>query len=152
MIPEVEQAANPLMPDSDALAALDAVSNFEMEQLLRPPVAIAVFVRRLVRAAEYYVGPEQRHEPRYAVSVPVAAVPVDHELKKAGDVFIACTRDISASGIAMYHTRRVSEKYLALEIKSDSGERLRVLAEVLRCSPVGLFYQIAGKFVSRFDA
>ncbi|HWB07697.1 MAG TPA: PilZ domain-containing protein [Pirellulales bacterium] len=129
--------------------AIDTLFDFEPEQLLRPPAAIEMFVRRIVRGAKYYVGPEQRTEPRYAVSLAVAAVPVDQSLKKAGDVFIAFTRDISSSGMAMYHTRRVSEKYLAVEIKSACGEKMRVLVEVLRCYPSGLFYEIAGKFVSR---
>lgn len=151
MLPDIEKQPPPLTPESDALDALNGISDFETEKLLRPPAAIATFVRRIVRGAEYYAGPEQRREPRYVVSLPVAAVPVDESLKKAGDAFIALTRDISSSGIAMYHTRRVSEKFLALEIKSSSGEKLRVLAEVLRCNPSGLFYEIAAKFVSRLD-
>ncbi|HEV3344335.1 MAG TPA: PilZ domain-containing protein, partial [Pirellulales bacterium] len=125
--------------------------DFEPEQLLRPPAAIEMFVRRVVRGADYYDGPEQRTERRYVVSLPVAAVPVDESLKKSGEVFIAFTRDISSGGIAMYHTRRVSEKFLAVEIKANCGEKMRVLVEVLRCSPVGLFYEIAGKFTSRLN-
>ncbi|HVA49538.1 MAG TPA: PilZ domain-containing protein [Pirellulales bacterium] len=151
MLPGTEKQPPPLTPEKDTLDALDRISEFETEKLLRPPAAIAAFVRRIVRGAEYYVGPELRREPRYAVSLPVAGVPVDASLKKAGDAFIALTRDISSSGIAMYHTRRVSEGFLALEIKSASGDKLRVLAEVLRCTPVGLFYEIAAKFVSRLD-
>lgn len=130
-------------------SALDALFEFQAGQLVRPPQAIAMFVKRIVRGAEYYEGPDHRGEPRYAVSLPVAVVPVDQSLQKTGDVFIAFTRDISSGGIAMYHTRRISEKYLALEINAQSGERLRVLLEVLRCSPAGLFYELAGKFVSR---
>jgi hypothetical protein len=129
--------------------ALETLFDFEPEQLLRPPAAIEMFVRRIVRGADYYDGPEQRTERRYVLSLPVAAVPVNESLKKVGDVFIAFTRDISSGGIAMYHTRRVSEKFLAVEIKSTCGEKMRVLVEVLRCSPVGLFYEIAGKFASR---
>jgi hypothetical protein len=110
-----------------------------------------MFVRRIVREAKYYEGPDSRCEPRYAISIPVAAVPVDESLHKAGDVFIALTRDLSSGGIAMYHTRRISEKFLAVEINAPTGERLRLLVEVLRCSPVGLFYEIAGKFVSRLN-
>lgn len=149
MLSETEQHPPKATPEPDVLATLDSVFECDPEQLLRPPAAIAMFVRRVVKGAEYYVGPEQRTEPRYSVSLPVAAVPVDESLKKTGEVFIAFTRDISSGGIAMYHTRRVSDKYLAVEIRSNSGENLRVLVEVLRCSPVGLFYEIAGKFISK---
>lgn len=148
---ETEEKPAESTPETEALAALDSVFEFEPEQLLRPPAAIAMFVRRIVRGAEFYVGPEQRTEPRYAVNLPVAAVPLDESLKKTGEVFIGFTRDISSGGIAMYHTRRISEKYLAVEIKATSGDKLRVLVEVLRCFPVGLFYEIAGKFVSRLN-
>lgn len=149
MVSETEQQPTKTSPEPDVLAALDNLFDCEPEQLLRPPAAIAMFVRRVVKGAEYYVGPEQRTEPRYRVNLPVAAVPIDESLKKTGEVFIAFTRDISSGGIAMYHTRRVSDKYLAVEIRSNSGENLRVLVEVLRCSPVGLFYEIAGKFISK---
>ena len=152
MLSETEQQPTKTTPEPDVLATLDSVFECDPEQLLRPPAAIAMFVRRVVKGAEYYVGPEQRTEPRYRVSLPVAAVPIDESMKKTGDVFIAFTRDISSGGIAMYHTRRVSDKYLAVEIRSNSGENLRVLVEVLRCSPVGLFYEIAGKFISKLGA
>jgi hypothetical protein len=152
MPPATEEPQNKPAPEGISYEALDTLFDFQPEQLLRPPAAIEMFVRRVVRGAEFYVGPEQRTEPRYVVSLPVAAVPVDASLKKSGDVFIAFTRDISSGGMAMYHTRRVSEKFLAVEIKSNCGERMRVLIEVLRCSPVGLFYEIAGKFVSRLEA
>ena len=151
MPPTTEEHSKPA-PESITNEALETLFDFQAEQLLRPPAAIEMFVRRVVRGAEFYVGPEQRTEPRYVVSLPVTAVPVDESLKKAGDVFIAFTRDISSGGIAMYHTRRVSDKFLAVEIKSSCGEKMRVLVEVLRCSPVGLFYEIAGKFVSRLEA
>lgn len=151
MSPGNENRPSPLPPPIDTLTALDGISDFETEKLLRPPAAVESFVRRVVRGAEFYVGPEQRGEARYAVSLPVAAVPVDKSLRKAGDAFIALTRDISSGGIGMYHTRRVSERLLALEIKSASGEKLRVLAEVLRCNPAGLFYEIGARFVSRLD-
>ena len=151
MPPATEEQQTKPAPDGITQAALETLFEFQAEQLLRPPAAIEMFVRRVVRGAEFYVGPEQRTEPRYVVSLPVTAVPVNESLKKAGDVFVAFTRDISSGGIAMYHTRRVSEKFLAVEIKSNCGEKMRVLVQVLRCSPVGLFYEIAGKFVSRLE-
>ena len=149
MLSETEEQTPKSKPEPDVAGTLDSLFECEPAQLLRPPAAIAMFVRRVVKGAEYYVGPEQRNESRYAVSLPVAAVPVDESMRKTGEMFIACTRDISSGGIAMYHTRRVSDKYLAVEIRANSGEKLRVLVEVLRCAPVGLFYEIAGKFVSR---
>lgn len=122
---------------------------FGPQSLARPPQAIAAFVERLIRHSKYYDGPDSRSEPRYAVRMPVAAVPVDDDLQKIGEPFVAVSRDLSGRGIAIYHTRRISQRYLALELSTPSEEKLHVLLQVLRCRPVGLFYEIAGKFVSK---
>lgn len=81
--------------------------------------------------------------------MPVAAVPVDDDLQRIGEPFVAVSRDLSGKGIAIYHTRRISQRYLALELSTPSDEKLHVLLQVLRCRPVGLFYEIAGNFVSK---
>jgi hypothetical protein len=122
---------------------------FGPQSLTRPPQAIAAFVERLIRHAKYYDGPDSRSEPRYAVRMPVAAVPVDDDLQRIGEPFVAVSRDLSGKGIAIYHTRRISQRYLALELSTPSDEKLHVLLQVLRCRPVGLFYEIAGNFVSK---
>lgn len=119
------------------------------ENLAPPPQAVANFIERAVRNSKYYDGPDIRSERRRAVSLRVAAVPVDEHLNKIGEGFIAATRDISSGGIAIYHTRGTSDRYLALELSAPSGEKLHLLLEVLRCRPAGLFYEIAGRFVSK---
>jgi hypothetical protein len=43
----------------------------------------------------------------------------------------------------------VAERFLALELATPSGEKMRVLMQVLRCRPVGLFYEIGGEFISK---
>jgi hypothetical protein len=53
--------------------------------------------------------------------------------------------------MSMYHTRRVSEKLLALELTDPANNRLRVVLEVLRCRPDGLFYEIAGRFATKIS-
>ena len=131
------------------LTVPEGLFSLERETLARPPKAIADFVERAIRNSKYYDGPDIRSERRYAVSLRVAAAPVDEQLNKIGEEFIAMSRDISSSGIAIYHTRGVSDRFLALELTAASGEKMRVLLQVLRCRPAGLFYEIAGKFVSR---
>ncbi|HUY93322.1 MAG TPA: hypothetical protein VMV10_31635 [Pirellulales bacterium] len=123
--------------------------SLDPESLARPPQAVADFVERAVRNSKYYDGPDVRSERRHAVSLRVAAVPVNERLNKIGEGFIAASRDISSGGIAIYHTRGTSERFLALELSAPSGEKMHVLLEVLRCRPVGLFYEIAGRFVSK---
>lgn len=119
------------------------------ENLAPPPQAVTDFIERAIRNSKYYDGPDFRNERRHAVSLRVAAVPVDEHLNKIGEGFIAATRDISSGGIAIYHTRGTSDRFLALEISAPSGEKLHLLLEVLRCRPAGLFYEIAGRFISK---
>ncbi len=133
------------------LGVQEKLFTFEPEQMNRPPEAIAAFVERVIRHSKYYEGPDSRTEPRYAVRLRVAAVPVDEDLQKIGEPFVAVSRDISGSGIALYHTRDISERFLALELSAPAGDKTYVLLEVLRCRTVGLFYEIAGKFISKID-
>ena len=131
------------LPAHDSLFHCDAAS------LLHPPEAIAQFVQRMIRNAKYYEGPERRLERRYALAIPMAVVPLDNAFQRAGDMFVAVSRDISTRSAAMFHTRKVTTRHLAVELTVPCGEKLRVVLEVLRCRPVGMFYQIAGQFVSR---
>lgn len=135
----------------EATVPSNTLFDFNIQSLVRPPEMIACFVQRMVRNAQYYAGPEQRTERRYAVSVPVSAIPVDDSFQKTGEPFMALTRDISTKGMSMYHTRRVSEKFLALELTDPANNRLRVVLEVLRCRPDGLFYEIAGRFATKIS-
>lgn len=131
-------------------ACREQLFRFGSDGLARPPQAVAAFVERAIRNSKYYDGPDSRAEPRYPVQLRVAAVPVDENLERIGEPFMAVSRDISGGGIAIYHTRGVTEKLLALELSTPAGEKTHVVMEILRCRPVGLFYEIAGKFVSKF--
>jgi hypothetical protein len=79
------------------------------------------------------------------------AVPIDDQ-EKPGEAFAAITRDISSKGISIYHTRPVHERYLAIQWNVEEGEQLRVLVNVVRCRPVGRFYEIGGMFITKSSA
>jgi hypothetical protein len=131
----------------------DSVYEFDRD-LVPPPSEILVrFADRTVANRNTtYVGDERRSEPRHAVAIDVLAIPLDKKFKKCGDPFIAITRDLSSSGIAMFHNQHVTAKYLALEIIDAEGVRLRLVLSVLRSSPVGLFYEIGGRFIKKFES
>src|SRR5271170_6599130 len=94
---------------------------------------------------------ERRAEPRHAVAINVLAIPLNKHFKKCGEPFMAVTRDLSAGGIAMFHNQNVVAKYLALEIVDAEGERLRLIMSVLRSQAIGLFYEVAGRFVKKLS-
>ncbi len=119
------------------------------DELVHPPEAIAEFVQRLVSRLTHYRGKERRAIRRHRLAIPVLAAPLDDDLQPAGDSFAAVTRDISARGLALYHSRPLESPYLAVELADHDGQKLEAALEVLRCEPVDSFYEIAGKFVTK---
>jgi len=112
---------------------------------------IALFVESLAR--EYYAdGPERRSEPRYKMTIPVLAQPVDDQLEPTGDVFRAVTRDISAHGIGMLSQDPTRADFLALQLQLPSGTDTALFIKVLRCQLLGFYYNIGGLFVTGRDA
>jgi hypothetical protein len=118
-------------------------------ELIHPPEEITAFVQRLVGRLAHYRGKERRAVRRHRLAIPLLAVPLDEELRAAGDSFAAVTRDISSRGIALYHSRSIKSPYLAVELADHDGKKLEAAVEILRCEPVAAFYEIAGKFVTK---
>ena len=83
--------------------------------------------------------------------VEVWVQPVDSGFEPLGEPFTAVSRDISSSGIGLMHTRAIREKYLWLRLETRGGVKMNVVAEVLRCRPLGMFYEIGAKFVAKLD-
>ena len=114
-------------------------------QLTLPAGDVAQLVRELIDKPSKYQGEERRGAARYPLACPVVVVPID-EQETLGEAFAAITRDISSSGISIYHTRPVHDPYLAIQW-TERGQ-LQVLVEVVRCRPVGLsLYEIGCRFV-----
>ena len=109
--------------------------------------------RNIVRLAErsvYDPNVNRRFEERYCVTLPLTVTPVDSDLQPVGDRRQAVTRDISSSGIALLSHQAPDSSLLALKIMDRDGEtKLNAVMEVLRCSPIGDFYQVSGKFLSK---
>jgi hypothetical protein len=117
--------------------------------LVHLPEEIAEFVQRIVGHLTHYQGLERRAIRRHRLAMPVVAVPLDDDLQPVGDTFAAVTRDISARGLALYHSRPVESPYLAVELADHEGQKLEAAVELLRCDPVDSFYEIAGTFVTK---
>ena len=106
---------------------------------------IESFVSRLAR--EYFMdGPDRRVEPRLRVTLPVNLQPLDDDLNPLGYRSRAVTRDISASGIGLVCQDPVNASYLMLSLPTPAGESLEVVAKVLRCRPVGYYFDVGCQF------
>lgn len=110
--------------------------------------AQADFIKRLVASARQYQGTNRRSEPRHTLGVAVRVAVVNEAHKIIGADFVAVTRDISARGVALYHTQPVTDKLLAVEFELPGGEKRRLLLDVLRCRPVGPLFEVAGQFIA----
>jgi hypothetical protein len=85
-----------------------------------PPEGVATFIRRVIRGEKFYPGPERRTSLRYPITMPVKAIPLNEKQERAGEAFLAVTR-----------------------------EQLHVILEVVRCRQTGPFFEIAGRFVGQ---
>lgn len=108
---------------------------------------IESFVGRLAR--EYFLdGPDRRVEPRLRVTLPVNLQPLDDGLNPLGYRSRAVTRDISASGIGLVCQDPVNTPYLSLQLPTPTGETIDIIAEVLRCRPVGYYFDVGCQFAT----
>ncbi|MFO0948387.1 MAG: hypothetical protein U1D30_21115 [Planctomycetota bacterium] len=114
------------------------------------PSALLQFVR-VNLPKNQSVANERRQFPRYPFTTRVLGIALNERFEKCGPVFEAVSRDISATGIALCHTRSISERYLLIDLSMPSGRQTRFIIERTRCQTAGRFYLIAGKFVAKYD-
>lgn len=115
-----------------------------------PPTELVDFVHRLAREV-VRDSAEDRSCARYKLTVEVWVQPVNSKFDPLGKPFMAVTRDIATGGLGLIHTRAVRDKYLWLRLNLPGGKSMNVIAEVLRCRPLGTFYDIGAKFVAKLD-
>ncbi len=115
-----------------------------------PPSELIQFVDRLAKESlRSHV--DERTFSRYKLTVEVWVQPVNGDFSPLDRPFTAVTRDISTGGIGLMHTRAVRDKYLWLRLVAPGGGMINVVVEVLRCRPIGMFYEIGAKFVAKLD-
>lgn len=93
---------------------------------------------------------ESRAHPRTKLTVEIEVRASNRSGSKLGTPFNAITTDISPGGIGFLHTTPVGDKFLAIEL-GGKHRRASALVEVVRCRPVGIFYEIGAKFVRLVD-
>jgi hypothetical protein len=118
------------------------------QELLQTPEAIAAFVDRLRIKVQSYEGLERRAHPRYVTAIPSLVQPVEIEIHPIGDPIAAATRDISLGGVGFLQPKSVDTEFIAIELMGESGERMHALAKVLRCRPLGGFFDVGCKLVT----
>jgi hypothetical protein len=112
----------------------------------KPPTAMVKYVERFCSSIE---GDGCRRRARRATLLAtVTAIPLGSGFKTCGEPFNAIARDVSETGICMLHTRAVTANRLALQWQqlTSPARTISIVVRMLRCRPVGPFYELAGEF------
>jgi hypothetical protein len=125
-----------------------ALATFNQAAL--PPLDEVVrFVRRLTVRAATIARTDRRVQPRRQIVMPVSAIALDEQLRRSGEAFTVISRDMSTRGLAFYHVRPIPVgSRLGIELKSQDGETLQTVVEVIRCQIDRGSYYIGGKFTA----
>ncbi|HEX3997017.1 MAG TPA: PilZ domain-containing protein [Pirellulales bacterium] len=94
-------------------------------------------------------GPERRSSRRKNAVLEVAVVPVGEDLKQNDECFLAISKDISASGMSLIHTRAITSGSVVVELSNRDNHSLQLLACVIRCQAIHRFYEIGLRFITR---
>ncbi len=92
---------------------------------------------------------ERRETRRHEFVTPTLAMPVDDQFRAQGETLVVLTRDISTNGASLIHTEQLNANYVALQLTSPGGPALQVVMRVVRCRPLGPYFEVAGPFVTR---
>lgn len=126
-----------------------ATIRFEPKEADRMPLAVVDFVRRIIEASEEFERHDLRQSRRFEIGAPMLVIPLDQNHKPIGNCFEAYGRNVSAGGAGIVHTRSLRAEYVAVQISTRAGQMLKMIAKVIRCKPLGRFYDIGLQFIAK---
>ena len=113
---------------------------------------IASFMQQMIVHYQGYGEAYRRKEPRETVAVPVRVSPLTDELQPVGEPFEALTRDISCSGVGLFHLQPVDAPYVSIEMATPETQQvIRLLAKVEHCTRFGSFYIVGCRFAAIYS-
>jgi hypothetical protein len=90
-------------------------------------------------------GQERRRFRRYSLITNVIVLPLDDRLRPIGEPFVALSSGMSVDGMRLIHTDPSPTDHLFIEI---DGQPVRFVLSVLRSSPIGPCFEIAGRLLN----
>jgi hypothetical protein len=91
---------------------------------------------------------ELRRHPRRPLMMSVPAMQLDDDLFPVGEDFTVISRNLSASGISLVHTRPLEGK-LAILIELPEVGHVQLLLDIVRSKQIGSLYEMGGEFFDR---
>ncbi len=101
----------------------------------------------LLAGAYFCDVPDRRAEPRIRITLPVYIHRLDEHFHRLEPSVRGVTRDLSRRGAGFVCQDPIGTKFVEFELLSPCGTSLNVTAEVLRCEPLGYYYDVGCKFV-----
>lgn len=113
---------------------------------------IASFMQQMIVHYQGYCEAYRRKDPRETVAVPVRVSPLTDDLQPVGEPFEALTRDISFSGVGLFHLQPVDAPYVLIELTApETLQVFRLLAKVEHCTRFGSFYIVGCRFAAVYS-
>lgn len=123
---------------------------FDVEGLEPVPAEMLAYVRLANAAASSQAfGAERRRAPRHPIVATIPAVPVDERDVPTRDPFLVVSRNLSTRGIALVHTARLDDAWLAIEMSGGHGEKIQIVVQVVRCEVLGHYFEHGCQFLRR---
>ena len=116
---------------------------FDEYELAPPPDLVMDFASNLEDAGD------RRIAERRALVKTVPVVPVDADFAPIGAPFMAVSRNVSVGGIAILHVAPIAQNLLAIQLQNNTHETMEPVLKATRTRPVGDFYEISGKFITK---
>lgn len=113
-----------------------------MSSVINPPLwqpaSDAVkFVAKL--SLEISKADERRAERRVPIAVPISIQPLNENLSPTGDDISGITRDMSRSGIGVFHSAPVDSEFVQVVATSTTGDVVSAVGRMIYSNKVGPF-------------
>jgi hypothetical protein len=111
------------------------------------PETVASFFQEIILEYHSFQHLVRRATPREPVSIPVQAVMLDDDMQAVSPPFHMVTRDISSTGVGLFHTEMLERGLIQLEFSSPVTEAvLKIVGRVEHCTPCGRYFIVGCNF------
>ena len=93
---------------------------------------------------------QKRRAERFDYSMTLFAQLLELDFSPIGTAFQVSARNLSTGGMAVLHSSAVETgSLIGLQLTRDSGQIIKIVMRVIRCTSSEQGYEIAGRFVTR---
>jgi len=130
------------------LASLSLSSPNQLRSCIRPLRYFPEHCKMATTLRTPDIQRELRRHPRRPVMMSIPAMELDSDLFPVGEDFMVISRNLSACGIAIIHSRPLEGK-MAVLIELPEIGHVQLLLDIVRCRKSGTLYEMGGAFFDR---